>query len=296
MTVQALEAPAGRPSPRALLAQGVLLLALLAFVYHHTVVELWHVWTTNDNYSHGPLVPLVTLILLWRLRGALAATPVRPDARGLVLVAAGCLMQVVGVRGDVFALQGYSILVVLFGLVLTACGGPVTRRVAFPLGYLVFMLTFPPILMNQLSFALKEWTVRASTHLAEALGVTLQRVGMTIYLITGEMRIENPCSGLRSLLALLAIGALFAYLQPGSWWRRATLLAAAVPIAMLGNTLRTTLLIVVGHYRDVKFATGAFHDATGYLVYAVALAGLFAVRAALSPRGAPPAATEGGDT
>ena len=261
-----------------------ILMALIAALYRHVLPELWTTWTTNDNYSHGPLVPLVALALGWRRRRMLASRPLAPDGRGVWLVALGCAALVMGIRADVFALKGWSLVLLLYGLSLTLLGTWHTRVLAFPIGYLVFMLTFPPILMNQISYALKEITVRLSTRIAEVAGVTLQRSGMTIYLQGGELRMENPCSGLRSLLALLATGAVFAYLQPGGWTRRLLLVLAAVPIAMAGNSVRITLLIVIGHYVGVKEATGAFHDWSGYLIYAVALAGLFSVRQLLMTR------------
>ena len=269
--------------------QGATILALLGAVYFRVARELWTVWTTNDNYSHGPLVPLTSLALVWLRRRELRALRWAPDARGLPLVALACAMLIAGMRADLFALQGYSLIVMLYGLSLILPGAPATRVLAFPIGYLVFMLTFPPLVMNTLSYALKEITVRLSTHAAEALGVTLQRSGMTLYLEGGVLRMENPCSGLRSLLALLATGAVFAYLQPGGWIRRLLILFAAVPIAMIGNAVRITLLILVGHYVGVKEATGAFHDWTGMLIYAIALAGLLVVRAWLTPRRAPEA-------
>jgi exosortase len=266
------------------IAQAITLAALLAATYFRTTSELWTIWTTNDNYSHGPLIPLTAAVLAWMRRRELVAAGVHPDARGLALVALGCAMQVVGIRADLFALEGWSLIAVLFGLSFTFLGRPATRVLAFPIGYLMFMLTFPPILMNQISYALKEITVRLSTHAAEALGVSLQRSGMVLYLKSGELRMENPCSGLRSLLALLATGAVFAWLQPGGWWRKGVILFSAVPIAMIGNAVRITLLIVVGHYVGVKEATGGFHEWSGYLIYAVALVGLMGVRALLTPK------------
>lgn len=274
--------PAARPAWRAPGAAATLALLFLA-VHHRTLAELWRVWETNDNYSHGPLVPLAAAFLVWRRRRDLAALPARPSAAGLAVVAAGCGLQVLGLRADVFALQGWSIVVLAVGLVLTFFGPAVTRALAFPLAFLAFMLPFPPFIVNPLSYGLKEITVRLSTAWAEALGATLQRSGMTLYLASGELRMENPCSGLRSLVALLATGALFAHLQPGGRWRRAVMLLAAVPIAMLGNAVRTTLLILIAHYRDVEAVEGVFHDVSGVLVYAVALAALLALRAALSP-------------
>jgi exosortase len=258
-------------------------LALLAAVYHRTAGTLWTTWTTNDNYSHGPLVPLASLGLVWLDRARLTRLSVRPDGRGLLLIAAACALQVLGMRADVFALEGWSLVVMLFGLVWTFLGSVFVQALAFPIGFLAFMLTFPPFVINTLSFGLKEITVRLSTRIAEWLGVALQRNGMVIVLDSGEFRIENPCSGLRSLLTLLATGALFAHFQPGGWPRRALLFLSAVPIAMAANAVRITGLLVVGHYQGVEKAH-RLHDASGILVYALALLGLFAVRAILAPR------------
>lgn len=281
--------PAARPAARPIAwAGGLVLLALFAAIYHRVGAELWRTWNTNENYSHGPLVPLIAAALVWMRREHLAGVPWKGDARGLLLVGAGCGMHVLGVRADLFMLQSWSLIVLLFGLSLAFLGGTLTRRLAFPLGYLVFMMTFPPVVMNQLSYGLKEIAVRAATLGAEWLGVPLQRDGMSLHLATGELRVENPCSGLRSLLALVATGTLFAYFQPGGVGRRAAMLLASVPIAMFGNAVRLLLLILAAHYRDVAWATGAFHDASGYLLYAVALAAMLIVRAALLPRQAAP--------
>jgi len=268
-------------------AAAALLALLLALVYHRTALHLAEVWRTNDSYSHGPLVPLVALALAWRSRARLTAAPHRPDARGLAIVALACAMLVIGMRSDVFTIEGWSMVVMAFGLSLTFLGPARTRVLAFPIAYLGFMLTFPPVLVNQLSFALKEVTVAVSTRIAEALGVLLRRDGMSLFVAGGELRVENPCSGLRSLIALLATGAVFAYLQPGAAWRRALLLVAAVPVAMVANIVRITLLLLVAHYVGIRQATGRFHDWSGIVLYAVALGGLLLVRRLLRPR--PPA-------
>lgn len=296
-TATALAARAAiAPAPRAAvpaLPGALLVLALLALAYHRTFAVLWTTWTTNDNYSHGPLVPLVSLALVVHRRAALRATPRRADARGLALVGLGCALQIAGVRADLFALQGWSLIAVLFGLALTFGGPALTRRLAFPIAYLGFMLTFPPLVVNQLSFALKEIAVELSTRLAEGLGVYYQRTGMTLHLAGGDLRIEHPCSGLRSLLALLALGALLAGLLPGGWRARLALLASAIPIAIVVNALRLALLIVVAHYFGVDAVEGPVHDLSAYGLYAAALAALLGVRAWVRPRAAAaPAARE----
>jgi exosortase len=257
---------------------------LLGLIYHRTAAGLWTIWTTNDNYSHGPLVPLVSLALVASRRERLRALPRAGDWRGLVLVILACALQVVATRADVFTLQGWSFVVMLFGLALAFLGGPLTRALAFPIVYLVFMLTFPPFVMNRLSFALKEVAVQAAAQASEALGVTLQRSGMTLWMAAGALEIENPCSGLRSLLAMLATGVLLASLLPSGWWRRALLVGLAVPVAIAGNALRITLLVLMAHYVGIKQALGTFHDLSGYLTYGLSLAGLLVVWALLQPR------------
>ncbi len=270
-------------------ASAALVALLLGLIYHRTVAGLWAMWTTNDNYSHGPLVPLVSLALIVSRRERLRALPRTGDWLGFGLVALACALQVLGVRADVLTLQGWSLVLVLYGLALALLGGPLTRSLAFPIGYLVFMLTFPPFVMNRLSFALKEVAVQAAAHASEMLGVTLQRSGMTLWLASGALEIENPCSGLRSLLAMLATGVLFASLLPAGWWRRALLVLLAVPMAIAGNALRITLLVVMAHYVGIKQALGVFHDVSGYLTYGLSLAGLLAAWALLQSRGPAPA-------
>lgn len=265
-------------------ASAALVALLLGLIYHRTAAGLWTIWATNDNYSHGPLVPLVSLALVASRRERLHALERAGDWRGLAVVALACALQVAGARADVFTLQGWSFVVMLFGLALALLGGPLTRALAFPIGYLVFMLTFPPFVMNRLSFALKEVAVQIAAHASEVLGVTLQRSGMTLWLAGGALEIENPCSGLRSLLAMLATGVLLASLLPSGWWRRALLVLLAVPMALAGNALRITLLVLMAHYVGVKQALGTFHDLSGYLTYGLSLAGLLTAWALLQPR------------
>src|SRR5690349_8609029 len=194
----------GAPSRAAAWAAGVSVVLLVAAIYPRAAVELARIWRTNENYSHGPLVPFVSLWLVWRDRRALRAAPRAADSRGLLLVALACALDVAGVRGDVLALQTWSFPLLLAGLTWTFFGTAVLARLRFPIGFLFFLCTFPPIVVNQLSYALKDVALRLAARAAIASGVALQRSGMTLELLTGELRVENPCSGLRSLIALLA--------------------------------------------------------------------------------------------
>ncbi len=252
--------------------------ALVVLVYHETLVVLWRTWATNPNYSHGYLIPPVVAFLLWRDRRRYLTARGRGSLFGLVLIGLALLGHIVSIRAGVFMTQGYSLVLLLFGLSVFFHGGRATRTVWFPLGYLVLMLPMPPYMMNVIAFRLKVFAARAGSGIAIKLGIPLARSGMTIHIPTGSLRIADPCSGLRSLIALVALGALFAYLTRGKTWKRVVLFASAVPLAVLANVVRIAVLCVVANIWGIDAALGFFHDFSGLLLFMIAFVGLVTVR------------------
>ncbi|MBU1699970.1 MAG: exosortase/archaeosortase family protein [Candidatus Eisenbacteria bacterium] len=145
------------------------------------------------------------------------------------------------------------------------------RRLAFPMAFLIFMLPGPPFLMNQISFELKSFASKVSGGVLGHLGIPVWRQGAILYLPAGPLAIENPCSGLRSLLALLALGALMARAGSVPPWKRMLLLLAAWPVAILANIIRVVSLGLVATFHSLEFAVGTAHDISGYLLFALAL-------------------------
>ena len=252
--------------------------AFVVLVYQETLVALWRTWETNPNYSHGYLIPPVVAFLLWRDRRRYFAARERGSMFGLVLIGLALLGHIVSIRAGVFMTQGYSLVLLLFGLSLLFHGRRATRTVWFPLGYLVLMLPMPPYLMNVIAFRLKVFAARAGSGIAVKLGIPLARSGMTIHIPAGSLRIADPCSGLRSLIALVALGALFAYLSRGKTWKRLVLFASAVPLAVFANVIRIAVLCVVANIWGIDAALGFFHDFSGLLLFMIAFVGLVTVR------------------
>ncbi len=264
-------------------AAAVLLLTVL--VYRGTFATLWRTWATNPNYSHGYLIPPVVAFLLWRDRGRFLDRRSSGSGWGVFLVAVALLGHVVSLRAGVFMTQGYSFVLLLFGLSLIFFGGRATRTVWFPLAYLVFMLPMPPYLMNVASFRLKLVAAHVGSAIAIKMGIPLARSGMTIHIPAGSLRIADPCSGLRSLIALVALGALFAWFTSGRGWKRGVLFLSAIPLAVLGNTIRIAILCAVANVWGIDVALGFFHDFSGFLLFAIALCGFFIVRRLLRCEG-----------
>ncbi len=255
-----------------------LVAALVGLVYLPIFPTLLRTWRGVPNYSHGYLIPPVALFLLWRERRRFVEAIGSGSTWGVALIVLAILGYVASIRAGIFMTQGYSFVLMLFGLSLVFFGGRATATVWFPLGFLFFMLPMPPILVNELSFRLKEYAARVGSAIAVKLGVPLARVGMTIHVPSGSLRIADPCSGLRSLIALVALGVLFAFFTRGAVWKRLILAAAAVPLAIAGNIIRIASLCVVAHIWGIDTALGLFHDFSGFLLFIFAFIGLVILR------------------
>jgi exosortase len=260
------------------LARFAVAAVLVAIVYYPVFPTLWRTWMSSPNYSHGFLIPPIVLFLLWRERKRFVDAVRAGTAWGIAIIALALVGNVVSIRAGIFMTQGYSFVLMLFGLSLFFFGGRATRVIWFPLAFLVFMLPWPPFLMNVLSFNLKVFAARSGSALAAKLGVPLVRSGMTIHVPAGSLRIADPCSGLRSLIALVALGTLFAYLTAGAAWKRLVIVAVSVPLAIAGNMLRITALCLVAHVWGIDAALGFFHDFSGFLLFMFAFVGLVVVR------------------
>lgn len=251
---------------------------LTVLVYRDTFVTLWRTWGGNPNYSHGYLIPPVVAFLLWTKRESFARARGRGSPAGLILIVLALAGHVVSLRAGVFMTQGYSLVLLLFGFCSFFYGGRATRTVWFPLAYTMFALPLPPYIMNGIAFRLKLFAAQAGSAIAMRLGIPLVRSGVTIHIPEGTLRIADPCSGLRSLIALVALGALFAYFTRGRTWKRLVLFGSSVPLAVLANVVRISVLCAVASVWGIDSALGFFHDFSGLLLFLIAFAGLALVR------------------
>jgi len=246
-------------------------LSFLAIGFASTFRTLWSSWMNNDNYSHGVLILPISVFLVWRMRRRLAITPQRSSWFGWLVLVPGVLLQIVGLRGDVTIFQGWAFVVVVAGLVWTWFGGTMFRRLLFPIAFLLFMVPALPVFMNKVSFELKDIAAQGSVALAQLFGAPVMQRGMDLYFPSGTLTVENACSGMNSLISLMALGALFAHVGEGTAWRRWLLFASAIPVAIAANVVRITSLCVYASLTSTDQASGVFHDVGGFVLFGVAL-------------------------
>lgn len=225
---------------------------------------LWREWMGNDYYSHGVLIPLVSLFLIvQRIRNDRTFPPAQPD-RSLapllmVVVMLGLFLLCIANRA--FYLAACVMVGLIAGLVWSFAGRGVLRKLLFPLGYLLLMVPLPMI--DRITLPLALFTGVCAGGVVRLLGLDVTIVGNSVTLPNAEMVIGAQCSGINSMIALTALMALAAYLLSGPLWGRLALVVMAVPLAMLGNILRVASLLFVARTYGADAAFTFYHDYSG---------------------------------
>ena len=293
------KALAGRPGPGAAVARwrfsprewAVLLFALVvAFIPFANVLQgLFEVWNLKPEYSHGILIPILSLFLLWRQRDALAHTPFNGSWAGLPLIVLGGAMWYVAQLSTIYVIGQYAFLAVLYGLVLSLVGWEAFRQLRTPLLILIFMIPLPAFLSNRLSLQLQLISSAIGAGVIRLLGITVFLEGNVIDLGTYQLQVAEACSGLRYLLPLMTLAFLLACFFRAPLWKRIVLFAASIPVAVLMNSLRIGLIGITVEFGGQKMAEGLLHFFEGWVVFMLSTGVLLLVAAALARIGARPA-------
>ncbi len=278
---------AARPGTPLLAAWG-LVGALLLWIYAPHVFAMAKNWWSDPNYSHGFLVPIVSGWLIWRDRQNLLAQPPGANAWGLAVLAAGLAVLLVGQLAQEFFLRRISMLPVLWGLALTYWGWPRARRLIFPTAYLILMVPLPYVVYDSLAFPLRLLAARLAGWGLRLTGLPVLVEGNVITLPMVVMDVVDACSGIRSLISLLAVGVILAHLMLQGRWRKVLLVALVPPVAMLANALRVLVTGLLAQRYGEAMLKGATHDLVGWLVFMagfVMLMGLTTLLGGKQPRG-----------
>lgn len=253
---------------------------------------LWRMWDTLPDWEHGMLVPLICGYLLWHIRADIARTPAKPSSWGIPVILASLLAYWMGFRAEIQHLAFFSIQGLLAGIILWFRGWQMLRTLLFPLLFLTFAWPLP-FLDNLVAFPLRLLMTEASHLLLQVIGIDNLKIGTSIVsapdpaagLAQGKrfaVDIANPCSGIRSLFALMMFSALYAWFMIPRLWQQLAVFLASIPFAIVGNMVRILLLTLGTIVFGSDFAIGTFeepstyHIGMGLLVYVVALGGVAA--------------------
>jgi exosortase len=236
------------------------------------------VWATTEEFSYGFLIVPVSLGLVW-WRRALLVRSLGPGATvlGLCLIVPALLAYLLAWRLGIHALAGVAVSPLLLGVIVYLYGVRAGRVLAFPVGFLIFGLGVYRGLLDTVGFALQGITASGATFLAHSVGVAVQRDGLILTSDRFAFVVAEACSGMSSLVSLLALAALWTFGARGPLAGRLTVVAATVPLVVLANSTRVALVLIVASQFGQDAALGFFHGASSLILFGIALAGLMTV-------------------
>jgi len=248
-----------------------LILLLYASVLNHLFLQWW----TDADYGHGFFVPLFSGYVLWRERERWTKTEIKPANFGFVVMIGAIGLLLLGSLGAELFISRFSLLVLLGGMILFLAGWRMLRAVSFPLGYLIWMIPIPVIIYNQITFPLQLIASRLATSWLELVQVPVLRDGNILVMSNYSLEVVEACSGIRSLMTLMALAVAYGYLVSSQRWVRYVLAALMVPIAIFTNAIRIMVAGILAHRFGPAAAEGFLHEFSGWAIFLIALLLMF---------------------
>ena len=244
----------------------ILTAAALLVCYAPALRGMFAQWSSDEDMSHGFVVPVLVLWIVWRDRERWRALPAKPSRWGFAVLAAGAAIQFVAALGAGLFAGSVAFLVSVAGAVLCLGGFAFLRAWAFPLLLTLFMLPKLAIVYNRATLPLQLLASRTAAGILTAAGIGVIREGNILDVAGRRVSVLEACNGIRYLLSLGFMAVVFAYLSDGKPWMRVALLVAAVPLAIFANALR-----VAAAGWLPWLAVGAGHAISGGFLFALCL-------------------------
>jgi exosortase len=229
-------------------------------------------WGGNGNYTHGFLIPLVSIGLIWMKRREIYTAVKEPSNLGLVLVGLSLLLHYAGAKAQQSRVSLLALICLIWALPYALYGWKVARHLIFPVALLIYCI--PLQFLDSATSHLAGIATHASAMTLNGIGIPVQVNGRDIIFLADQsqkLNVAEACSGLRSLLALSALSAIYGYLTMPSVLKKWVLFLSAIPLAMVGNVARIVIVAIIARAVNYEFGTGLVHDWGGFFIFAVAI-------------------------
>jgi exosortase len=275
--------------------QPLAIAAALAFLYFTVLAKLGRDWWTDENYSHGLLIPFVIAYIIWQERKRITEQAEPSVWCGAIGVGVSIVMLWAGTAGAELFIQRLSLVLMLASILIFFKGFRSMRVVMVPLFLLLLAIPIPQIVFNKIAFPLQLFASQCAVSAMSLFDISVLRQGNVIELMPlgahepKRLAVVEACSGIRSLMTLVTLAVVYAYFtsptndhdsraglfRKVSFWRALILIVAAVPIAILTNAVRVSGTGVLAHYYGTRVADGFFHSFSGWVIYIAAALLLF---------------------
>lgn len=244
-----------------------LLLGLYAPILRRLVINWWE----DPNYGHGFIVPLFAGYVLWQERSRWMSADIRPSNAGILLVLFSLAMLMGGSLGAELFTSRVSLIFLIAGLVLFLAGGRMLKALWFPIAFLLFMIPLPVLIYNQITFPLQFLSSEFAARVLDLGGIPVLREGNVLILPNYSLEVVEACSGIRSLMMLLALAIAYGYFAERSPWKRIALALLAIPIAVVSNGFRIVGTGILTYFYGPSAAEGFFHEFSGWVIFVTAM-------------------------
>ncbi len=239
------------------------------------ILKLVDDWNSLPSYSHGFLVPFVALLLVYLDKKQLTRIQDQPSLWGVVFISAGVLCLLIGTWSGLDFIRQISILFLISGIIAGYWGLRTLNALRFPVLYLLFMIPLPFIVFNSIAFPLQILAAEGASNILNGIQIPVFREGTIIHLPHISLGVEEACSGIQSLVSLLAISVLMKKLGHLEGVTGVLFALSAIPIAILANMMRIAGTGILGSFVNPHLAEGFFHLFSGWVVFLFAFLTLF---------------------
>jgi exosortase len=229
------------------------------------------------DYSHGYFIPFVSLGVIWYKRKEIFSVDKAVDWRGLVFVVGALVMHWLGAKMQQTRISLVSLVMLIWGVPFYLFGWQLAKKLIFPCSYLLFCV--PLNFLDVIAFPLRMFSTKLAVGMLNGFGIEAVRSGTAILIpsMPTGMDVADPCSGLRSLLAMTALTAVYAFFTQRTFIRKWLLFLASIPLAVIGNIARIVTIAFVAEALGAKPALGLYHDYSGYILFTAAIISMVVV-------------------
>lgn len=236
------------------------------------------VWWQSEDYSHGFFVPPLFFYIVWIKREKLQQQEIRPNWAGLAIVLVSLLAYILGHFAEIRTLTSLSMIACLMGIVFYLLGPGIFKELVFPFFLLFFMVPIPAQIYARLTIPLQLMVTKVSALAGEIIGIPVYRTGNILESPGLSLQVVEACSGMRSILTLLLLSALYAFFSLRTRIGKLVLFLSGIPVAILINIFRVTGIFLVWHFIGYDLTHGLLHKVFGVALFGVALIILFVLQ------------------
>ena len=246
-----------------------------SFIYLESVQLMVQWWSNREEYSHGFLIPVITVYLIWQRSDRLREIEMRGSSTGLMLCAFSLVLFFVGELSTIYTVIQYAFVLFVIGTTWAFIGTAAFRVIAIPLALLSFMVPFPNFIYNNLSSQLQLLSSEIGVAVIRLFGISVYLEGNVIDLGSYKLQVVEACNGLRYLFPLMTLGVIVGYFYHAALWKRVLIFVSTVPITILMNSFRIGVIGILVEHWGISMAEGFLHDFEGWAIFMACFGILF---------------------